>query len=116
MNRRQSIRTFFAMSALIIGSSLAFGHNGVEHVMGTVSAVTESSITVDTVKHTTVTVMVDAATTFTHQDMKMALSDLKVGEKVVINAKETADKKLQGIFVKWGAVSTKAGAHTDHKM
>jgi hypothetical protein len=115
MTRKKSIRTFIAMAALMIGSAIAFAHNGVEHVMGTVTAVTDTSITVDTLKHTAVTVMVNASTTFNHKDSKASLKDLKVGERVVINAKQGADKKLEGISVKWGASSnTKMPA--DHKM
>lgn len=94
MNRRRSIRTLIAMAALMIGSSLAFAHNGIEHVMGTVTSVTDTSITVETVKHTAVTVTVEPSTTFSHKDAKASLKDLKVGERVVINAKEGADKKL----------------------
>ena len=116
MNRRKGIRTLFAMSAFVFGSVIAFGHNGVEHVMGTVSAVTENSITVETVKHTSVTVLVDSSTTFTNKDVKAMLSDLKVGERVVVNAKESADKKLQGISVKWGAGLHAAMSHANHKM
>ncbi len=115
MNRKNSIRTFIAMAALMIGSAVAFAHNGIEHVMGTVTAVSDTSITVDTVKHTAVTVMVDPSTTFTNKNAKASLKDLKVGERVVINAKEGADKKLQGISVKWGA-SSNVTAHADHKM
>jgi uncharacterized protein YkvS len=116
MNRRRSIRTLIAMTALMIGSAIAFAHNGIEHVMGTVTAVTETSITVDTVKHRSVTVMVDPSTTFTNKDAKASFKDLKVGERVVINAKESADKKLQGISVKWGASSNATTSHADHKM
>lgn len=121
MNRRHNLRKIIAMAALMIGSVTAFAHNGVEHIMGTVKAVTETSITVETVKHTAVMVAVDPSTTFSNKDAKASLKDLKVGERVVINAKEGADKKLQGISVKWGAGSTSkmpAGHKmpADHKM
>ena len=115
MNCKRNIRTLLAMAALMVGPAIAFAHNGIEHVMGTVTAVTDTSITVDTVKHTAVTVMVDGATTFSHKDMKMSLKDLKVGERVVINAKEGVDKKLLGISVKWGAGSSAADSHAEHK-
>lgn len=114
MNRKNSIRTFIAMAALMIGSAVAFAHNGIEHVMGTVTAVTDTSITVDTVKHTAVTVMVDPSTTFTNKNAKASLKDLKVGERVVINAKEGADQKLVGVSVKWGANSMSSASHTEH--
>ena len=113
MNRRRSIRTLVAVAALILGSVIAFAHNGIEHILGTVTATTKDSITVENVKHVKVTVMVDSATTYAHQEMKMALSDLKVGERVAINAKEGTDKKLVAVSVKWGA--TTAAGHDEHK-
>lgn len=106
MNRRRSIGTFSAMAALMFGSAIAFAHGGVERVMGTVTAVTDTSITVDTTKHKSVTVMVDPATTFTHKNEKASLKDLKVGDRVVISAKEVAGEKLQAVSVKWGASSS----------
>jgi hypothetical protein len=114
MNRRRIIRTLIAVAALI-GSVIAFAHNGIEHVMGTITAVTDTSITVETVKHTAVTVIVAPSTTFTNKDAKASLKDLKVGERVVINAKEGADKKLQAVSVKWGATSDMK-MPANHKM
>jgi hypothetical protein len=116
LNRKRYVRILIAAAALMAGSVAAFAHNGVEHVMGTVSTVTSNSIMVETVTHTTVTVMVDPSTTFSHQDMKASLKDLKVGERVVINAREGADKKLLGISVKWGATPAATASHADHKM
>ncbi len=86
----------------VLGSVLALAHNRVEHTLGSVIATTNISITVDALKHPKVTVMVDSTTAYAHQDMKMSLGDLKAGERVVINAKEGADKSWVGISVKWG--------------
>lgn len=113
MNRKRSVRTIIAMAAMMIGATIASAHNGIEHVMGTATAVTDSSITVATIKHTAVTVMVGPSTTFSHKNLKASIKDLKVGERVVINAKEDAHKNLQGISVKWGAGAT--AAHSAHK-
>jgi hypothetical protein len=66
----------------MFGSAIAFAHNGVEHVMGTVIAVTDNSITVDTTQLKSVTVMVEAATTFTNKNAKASPKDLKVGAKL----------------------------------
>jgi preprotein translocase subunit YajC len=115
MNYKQSIRTIFAMAVLTIGSAIVFAHNGIEHVMGTVTAISDTSITVETVKHTTVTVDVNTTTTYTNKDAKAFLKDLKVGERVAINAKEGKDKKLQAVSVKWGATSDMKMS-PDHKM
>jgi hypothetical protein len=114
MNKR-SIHSVLAILALILGSAIAYAHNGVEHVMGTVTAVTDTSITVDTVKHTSVTVLIDSATTFSNNDAQASRKDLKVGQRVVINAKPNADKKLVGVSVKSGANSTAHGDHTEPK-
>jgi hypothetical protein len=116
MNRKLTTQTIFAIATLVIGCALAFAHNGIEHVMGTVTAITDTSITVQTPKHTAVTVMLGSATTFTHKDVKATVKDLKVGERVVINAKEGADQKLLGISVKWGAGADTASGHAAHKM
>jgi hypothetical protein len=120
-NRR--MQTLTAVFALMLGAAIAYAHNGVEHVMGTVTAVTESSITVDTVKHTPVTVLLDASTKFTKNDAKITRQDLKVGDRVVIDAKENSDKKLVGLTVKLGSAAhddhsdQKSHAdHPDHKM
>ncbi len=115
MNQRRSIHTFIAMVALMIGSAIAFAHNGVEHVMGIVTALTDTSITVDTTQHKSVTVMVEAATTFTNKNAKASLKDLKAGDRVSINAKEAAGEKLQAVSVKWGA-SSSMKMPADHKL
>jgi Domain of unknown function (DUF5666) len=100
-----------AAAALMIGSVLVFAHGGMEHVMGTVAALTENSITVDTIQHKQVSVLLDPSTKFTHNDGQATLKDLKVGDRVVIHAKPNAEKKLIGVTVKWGAGSA---AHADH--
>jgi len=100
-----------AVIALSLAATVAFAHNGVEHVMGTLSAKTDSSVTVETVKHTKVVVLLDKATTYNFNDKSMSLSDLKVGERVVVNAKEGTDEKLHGVSVRWGASSTATHDH-----
>jgi len=100
-----------ATLVLTLGATLALAHNGVEHVMGTLNAKSDTSVTVETTKHTKVTVLLDKATTYSFNDKNASLGDLKVGERVVVNAKEGADEKLHGVSIRWGANST---AHNDH--
>ena len=107
--KNKSTKALTVVLALILGPAIVYAHNGVEHVMGTVTAVTDSSITVDTVKHTSVTVLIDASTKYTKNDAKITRQDVKAGDRVVIDAKENSDKKLVGVAVKLGAA-----AHTDH--
>lgn len=109
---RERIQPLIAVLALLIGSAAAFAHNGVEHVMGTVTAVTDSSITVETVKHTSVTVLVEPTTKFTKNDASASLKDLKVGDRLVIDAKSNGEKKLVAVTVKLGStMNMDHGAH-----
>ena len=112
MNNRP-IRSVIVMLALILGSAIAYAHNGVEHVMGTVTAITDSSITVDTVKHTSVTVFIDHTSKFTKNDAQASRKDLKIGDRVAIDAKENSDKKLVAVTVKLGSMANMD--HNDHK-
>lgn len=101
------IRTIAA--ALLLASG-AYAHNGIEHIMGTLSAKSATSVTVETPKHAKVKVLLDPSTTYSFNDKKASLDDLKVGERVVVNAKET-DEILHSVSIRWGANST---AHADH--
>ena len=107
--KARRMHSSIAALILILGSAVAYAHNGVEHVMGTVTAITDASITVDTVKHTSVTVAIDPTTKFTRGDAQVSRKDLNVGDRVAIDAKESADRKLVGVTVKLGSM-----ASTDH--
>ncbi len=98
---------------LLLTSVAAWAHNGVEHILGTVTALTETSVTLETPKHTSVTVALNAATKFLKGDAAVARKDVKVGDRVAVDAKEGADKKLTGLSVKLGGGA--AAAHSDHK-
>lgn len=113
MNSRRSIQPVIAVVALMLGPAMAFAHQGVEHVMGTVVAVTGTSITVDTLKHASVTVLIGPATKFTKSDAHASLKDLKVGDRVAINAKPNSDKKLVAVTVRLGRMAKMN--HGDHK-
>jgi hypothetical protein len=113
MNTRRRMHSMIAALALVLGSAVAYAHNGVEHVMGTVTALTESSITVDTIKHTSVTVSIDPTTKFSKNDAPSSRKDLKVGDRVAIDAKENSDRKLVGVTVKLGSMANMD--HGDHK-
>ena len=108
-----------ATATLIFGSTAAFAHNGIEHVLGTVKTVTETSIKVETVKHAVTTIALDPATTFTNKGAKATLKDLKVADRVAIDTKDDASDKPHAISVKWGTTATpatKAPAPAEHKM
>src|ERR1700730_14708083 len=81
-----------ACISLVAGAALA--HGGEEHVIGTVSKITPDSITVKTTANKMVTVGVVPATTFKMGKMAMKAADLKVGNRVVIHAKEPKEGTL----------------------
>ena len=114
MFRKAAIRSLVVLIALAMGSTLAMAHGDMEHVMGTVSAVTNASITVNTVQHKTVTVLIDPSTKFDHNTGAGSLNELKVGDRVVIHAKPNKEKKLVAVTVKWGSGVSTAIARPDH--
>lgn len=114
MFTQRAIRSLIVCIALVTGSILATAHNGMEHVMGTIAAVTSNSVTVNTTQHKAVTVLIDPSTKFHNNNAAGSLSDLKVGDRVVIHAKPNAEKKLVAVTVKWGAASSATAVARGH--
>ena len=87
MNRRTLIAT------LMLGtiSLFAYAHGDMIHVMGTVTALTEKSVTVQNTDKKNVEVMLTAATTYEKGTQPAAWKDLKVGDRVVIHAVKVKD-------------------------
>ena len=112
MFRKAAIHSLIVIVALTVGSTLTIAHGDMEHVMGTVAAVTSTSVTVNTVQHKTVTVLIDPSTKFDHSNAGGSLSELKVGDRVVIHAKPNKENKPVAVTVKWGSGSSTA--HPDH--
>jgi Domain of unknown function (DUF5666) len=79
---------------LVLMVSIAYAHNGMEHVMGTVASITDSSITVTTTDGKTQTVTATADTKYSKMDAAIALTDIKVGDHVVIHASKKNDKLI----------------------
>lgn len=96
-------RTLITIGTLFMFAALAFAHGNEQHVMGTVTAVDSSSITVKTTAGKMVTVQLGPKTEFTKSNEKATISDLKVGDKVVIHAMKDHDK-LVAHTVKFGAM------------
>ena len=116
MKQQRTIQSIVTLALFIFGAPAAFAHNGIEHILGTVTALTATSLTVETIKHASVTVVLDSQTTFTYKGEKALPKDLKVGERVAVNAKEAAGKKMLALSVKWGASGALAAAHDEHRM
>src|ERR1700722_3185865 len=78
-------------AALLPG--IAMAHGGEEHVIGVVSKITETSITVRTTAGKLVEVGFDAKTTYSRAKQTIHKTDIKVGDRIVIHAVEV-EKKL----------------------
>jgi ribosomal protein S1 len=85
-------------------SAIAFAHGNEKHVMGTVTSISDDSITVETTSKKTVTVNVSASTKFQKSGSSAARKDLKVGDKVVIHA-TGPENKLVAAEVRFGTMS-----------
>lgn len=101
-------------------SALAHGDN--THVMGTVTAISAKAITVQATDRDIHVVALNPKTTFKKSGAKAALADLKVGDRVVIEA-SGEENALTALSVQFGparsaakpvAKSSSADAHADH--
>ncbi len=101
---RTTISRFLA-GAILAATALA--HGGFEHVMGTVSKVSGQSVTVTTAAKKNVDVGLNAKTTYTKGDKAATAGDMKVGDRVVIDATEV-NEALTAASVKIGVAAQKA--------
>lgn len=102
------IRVWVLLACMALAAGVAVAHGGEEHVLGTVAKVSADSITVKTTAGKLVTVGVAPETTFTKAKAAMTVSDLKVGDRVVIHAKEPQEGTLVADTVEF---TTPAAGH-----
>ena len=98
------MKRMVAISMVVLCVAVVTWARGNEkHIMGTVTAISANSITVQTAgkEAKTITVSVVSSTKFLKSGANASLKDLKVGDRVVIYAKPTGDK-LEAATVKFG--------------
>lgn len=95
---------FFLLLGLVFARAIVVAHEGMVHIMGTVTEIGADSISVKSTKSAMVTVTVNADTQFKKDDVPAKFGDLKVGDRVVIHAKEN-NKKLVAVVVMFGKPS-----------
>ena len=95
-------RTVAVVTLLLALSLTALAHGNEKHVMGTVTNISDTSITVETTAKKSVMVEVNDKTKFEKSGSPATLKDLKVGDKVVVHA-DVSDKKLVANEVHFGA-------------
>ena len=101
-------RRFFILTLLLTTASLlAYAHEGMIHVIGTVTALTEKSITVTTTDKQNVGVVLTATTTYEKGTSLAAWKDLKIGDRVVIHAVKVNDA-LQAHDVRFSEVTVRS--------
>lgn len=101
--------------SLVLLAAVAFAHGDEQHLMGTVTKITDKSITIE-MKDKKTTEVKTAEVTLTPEtkcmkgDTTAALKDVKVGDRVVVNAKKDGEK-LVATMVKIGGAATPAHKH-----
>lgn len=101
------VRVLIVVGCLSLIAAVAFAHGDEQHVIGTVASVTADSITVKTTANALVTVAVVPQTTFAKSKAAAKLADLKVGDRVVIHAKEPTEGKLVADTVQFSTPTAK---------
>jgi hypothetical protein len=94
---------------LALTAALAHAHGGMEHVMGTVAAVSATSITVTTSDGKSQTVLLTPDTKYAKKDTAITVGDIKVGDAVVIHA-TMKNNALTAATVKVGAAHSQAAS------
>jgi hypothetical protein len=103
-------RLFAILLTLGLIAGVAYAHNGMIHVMGTVASITDTSIAVSTSDGKSQTVALASDTKYARMDTSITLKDIKVGDHVVIHATKK-DNQVIAVTVKVGM----AGMKTDNK-
>ena len=87
-------RMLLLAAMVVIAAGAASAHGKEQHVMGKVTGMTDSSITVQTTAKDTVTVYTMPETKYKKSTAAASIKDLKVGDRVVIHAKKMGDKLM----------------------
>ncbi len=96
---------------LAVSVTAALAHGGFEHVTGFITTISTQSVTVTTAAKKAVKVGINAKTTYTRGDKTVAASDMKVGDRVVIDATEV-NEALVAASVKLGAAAAPVAQKT----
>jgi uncharacterized protein DUF5666 len=92
----------------------ALAHAGGKHVMGTVKAVDDQSLTVSTRDRKEVKVKFDAETRFEKSGKPASPKDLSVGERVVVHTRSAKDG-APAALIKFGAQKTAGAPKQGHQ-
>lgn len=98
------MKRIIGMTTLVLlSATLLFAHGDEKHIMGTVTKVSDSFITVKDTHGKVVDVAIAANTKFMKNGKTVAVKDIQVGDRVVVHAKQNGNK-LEATMVKLSAM------------
>ena len=100
------MKRILAVLLVLAAFGVAYAHNGMVHVMGTIAAMSAGSLDVKANSGKTTTVTVNDTTKWIKGLDEIKPSDAKVGDRVVIHAKPV-DGKLVAAEVEIGVAKKK---------
>lgn len=110
---KMKLRSLALLFSFVLVTFAALAHGDMKHVIGTVEKASADSVTVKTASGSSVEVKLVATTTFVMRsggvDKPAKLSDLAVGDRVVIHAKPKGDT-LEAAEVRFSAPAAAASA------
>ena len=93
----------------------AHAHNGMQHVMGIVTAITETSVSVKTTNDTVQVIHLSSDTKYLKGENAITAKDIAVGDHIVVHAAKK-DGALVAAEVKVGAIKGMHGDMSGMKM
>ncbi len=100
-------RLGLVLSAIILFAAVAFAHGNNDHVRGVVTQISTESVTVQLQDQTSSILALTAQTTYEKSGKSVRMSDLKVGDRVVVDVpKGTKEARL----IRFGAPPPKNAA------
>jgi hypothetical protein len=97
-------RLILLVAMVVLAAGAAFAHGKEQHIMGKVTAMTGTYITVQTKAKNPVTVYTMPETKYAKSGAAASMKDLKVGDRVVIHAEKMGDKLIAN-EVRFGVVA-----------
>jgi hypothetical protein len=108
MNRRTTVAWVGGLALAALGASMAGAHEGHEHkVMGTIERLAEERLEVEDATGKTVALALNDKTVYLRGETTTAVSELRVGERVVVEFREAAEVRT-AVKVRVGEAAAKA--------
>lgn len=103
-------KTITLFLSLVLFAAVAIAHGGEEHLKGTITKVTDKSVTIEDQNKKTTEVALAADTKYMKGDADATLKDFKVGDRVVISAKKSGEKLVATMLMTGATAPAKAAA------